>query len=596
MSGNYIISGGKESVLVFWQLDTGRKNFLPHFPSAIRELVISPTGRLYVCRLADNSTIVLSAAELRPIATINGLQLPSSTPKSGRVAESEAVSGLSVPAIFHPQKPEHLLVAIPARGDDSEDNVSMLQTFNVQTGSHISRQALTRTNVTVLNRSPEGTAINTPNIQHLDMSGDGKWLATVERWQPHRADVDALNRTSLHEITNDHGHAEIFLKFWTWNDSTMLWELATRIEAPHFRPAVSSSGPAEVLCLASRPGRHEFATFGADGVLRVWRVVARYPSSAKKNKQVQRGRMEQTWKCQAVMDFAGNAGLESDTASAPSVASICYSEDGSVLAICVRDAVHLIDAHQWTLYATRSGISLGDAFSVKFLGRSVVVLSKQSITLWDVVDDVVQPISRSRSNEDSNDDADDAAPNDDNILLAVNPATDTFAVATQRAAKTSKSNKSKSKTHRKAKSWAVAVYSRLQSSTSGPVFKATLDAAPRALLADPSRGDYVVLDAEANVKRLMSTAAAAPGSEGAQSVAISADVAEHLQAGLQRMFGSIVTGKSTTTTAAANDEDSMHGGSGRSRIDAIFDRAPAYALPPVDALFGDVVKSLVTAS
>lgn len=571
---------------------------MPHFPSAIRELVISPTGRLYVCRLADNSTIVLSAAELRPIATINGLQLPSSTPKQGRTAESGAIAGLSVPAIFHPQKPEHLLVAIPARGDDSEDNVSMLQTFNVQTGSHISRQSLTRTNITVLNKGPEGTVITTPNIQHLDISEDGKWLATVERWQPHRADVDALNRTSLHETSNSHGHAEIFLKFWTWNDSTMLWELATRIDTPHFRAAISASGPAEVLCLASRPGRHEFATFGADGVLRIWQVVARYPSSAKKNKQVQRGRMEHTWKCQTVMDLAGNAGLESDTAGALSVASMCYSGDGSVLAICVRDAVHLIDAHRWALHATRSGISSGDAFSVKFLGRFVVVVSKQSITLWDVVDDVVQPISQSQSNPDSGDndgDDDSAAPNDDNILLAVNPTTDTFAVATQRAAKSNKSNKSKSKAHRKAKTWAVSVYSRLQSSTSGPVFKATLGAAPRALLADPSRGDYVVLDAEANVKRLMSAAAVGAHSEdGVQSVTISADVAEQLQAGLQRMFGSIVAGKSTTTTV--NDEDAAHGGSGKSRIDAIFDRVPAYALPPVDALFGDVVKSLVMAS
>lgn len=105
----------------------------------------------------------------------------------------------------------------------------------------------------------------------------------------------------------------------------------------------------------------------------------------------------------------------------------------------------------------------------------------------------------------------------------------------------------------------------------------------------------MVLDAEANVKRLMSAAAVGAHSEdGVQSVTISADVAEQLQAGLQRMFGSIVAGKSTTTTV--NDEDAAHGGSGKSRIDAIFDRVPAYALPPVDALFGDVVKSLVMAS
>ena len=69
-----MISGGKETVLVLWQLDTNLKQFLPHLSAAIESLAVSPKGTLYALRLSDNSVIVLSTAELEPIANIVGLQ------------------------------------------------------------------------------------------------------------------------------------------------------------------------------------------------------------------------------------------------------------------------------------------------------------------------------------------------------------------------------------------------------------------------------------------------------------------------------------------------------------------------------------------
>jgi NET1-associated nuclear protein 1 (U3 small nucleolar RNA-associated protein 17) len=123
------------------------------------------------------------------------------------------------------------------------------------------------------------------------MSTDGKWLATVDSWSPHETDVDALQPFPLRDTRDAHSHGEIFLKFWMWNDTTALWELATRIDSPHFQII---QDPVQVYCLVSRPSRHEFATFGGDGILRVWQPTTRYPGSAKGRSRA--GPLEQTWR------------------------------------------------------------------------------------------------------------------------------------------------------------------------------------------------------------------------------------------------------------------------------------------------------------
>src|ERR1700733_11875966 len=72
--GNYIISGGSETVLVLWQLDTGKQQFLPHMSATIQNIVVSPTGTSYGIQLADNSAMILSTAKLEPTTNISGIQ------------------------------------------------------------------------------------------------------------------------------------------------------------------------------------------------------------------------------------------------------------------------------------------------------------------------------------------------------------------------------------------------------------------------------------------------------------------------------------------------------------------------------------------
>jgi len=61
----YLISGGKETVMVLWQLETGKKQFLPHLTSEVERLVVSPEGDRYSVQMGDNSIMVLSSSELK---------------------------------------------------------------------------------------------------------------------------------------------------------------------------------------------------------------------------------------------------------------------------------------------------------------------------------------------------------------------------------------------------------------------------------------------------------------------------------------------------------------------------------------------------
>lgn len=578
-TGNYLISGGHESVMVLWQLDSGRKQFLPHLSSPICNIVVSPTGNFYALKLADNSVIVLSATELQPSATITGLQLPSKVTKAGDLSEPVASSSRvydTAPAILHPQNPNHLMIVVPASQMVRHErqplsNLSVLQTFDVRTGCHLSRQALARTNLTVLNTGPEGTEIATPNIKYFDLSQDGKWLATVDDWHPHPQDVKAFVAAHVDEV-NAEDRREVFLKFWIWNELTNLWELVTRIDGPHFR---SPLGPVPVLGLASRPGCYEFATIGADGILRFWVPTARHRSGIKPRSHADR--QPETWRCRSVLDLKGNLGGDGDVSL--TAASMSFSEDGSVLAVCFQaqsgsksGIVHLIDVHKCEIHHSRDGLFSNELFAVKFLGRHLIISSRESISIWDTVDDVL----KSALAPDPTDSSAEGGP----ALLAVNPKTQTFATVRYLASDTDQSIKRRRKIH-----FYIEVYD-LHSSMA--IFRSKLGHSPLALLSDPRSGDYIVVDSAANVQRVSC-------SEKTQEVvAPSSDISSHLKAGLENLFGGHaldVSQESLLQRPATVGSEKMPFQS--KQLAGIFGTVPSFSLPPVSVLFMDVVNSLV---
>lgn len=67
-NGAYLLSGGEESVLVIWQLHTGKKEFVPRVGASIRTVSLSKVGSSeeeYLLGLADATYLFISAGTLK---------------------------------------------------------------------------------------------------------------------------------------------------------------------------------------------------------------------------------------------------------------------------------------------------------------------------------------------------------------------------------------------------------------------------------------------------------------------------------------------------------------------------------------------------
>ncbi|KAE8363639.1 quinon protein alcohol dehydrogenase-like superfamily [Aspergillus caelatus] len=564
IDGNYVISGGHESVMVLWQLDTGRKQFLPHLSSPICNIVVSSTGNSYAIKLADNSIIVLSARELQPFATITGLQSYSQINKP-RVGVYPPPTPAA--AILHPQYGERLLITVPASRQVTHEghhpaNSCVLQTYDIHSNSHISRQALARTNATTLKISPEGLPIAAPNVTHLDVSHDGKWMSTVDTWSPNPHDTEALdcNSTGMRSIAAD--YQEVFLKFWRWSKSG-LWELVTRVDGPHF----SGKGPVPVLDLASRPVSDEFATIGSNAVLRLWCPSSRQRSGLKTGHGEEQ---LETWKCRNTVDLKGY--INGENLDSVNMASIAFSQDGSVLAVCLQSGYPgspgiavLVDVQSCTVRYSRAGVYPGDPCVARFLGCHLVIASTQSVSVWDTVDDIV----RTPGNLEVGYSHDDKAYR----LLAVDLNTQTFAVTVQRPQSPT--------APRKGCKYFVQVYDVQSLSL---LSQLPLGRSPHALLPDSRSGDYIVLDVAANVQRL--------GCSKKTSQALpSQDWVDKVNSGLAELLGSSVYG-SRYQQPSQTLMDSFEASPPQSKeLAGIFNDSP-FVLPSASVLFQDVVQAL----
>ncbi|PGH16573.1 hypothetical protein AJ79_01679 [Helicocarpus griseus UAMH5409] len=582
--GNYIISGGSESVIVLYQLDTGRKQFLPHLASHVCSVVVSPTGKLYAVRLGDNSAMILSTSDLRPIASVSGLHLPSEAddaerkPSQATKKNKSAVEKSSIlPALLHPIQSEHLLAAVslaPARFQDTPTSASSLQTFNVLTSQHVSRQALARTNVSVVNAGPQGLELTTPDVKHLGITPDGEWLSTVDEWMQYPQDVTVLHPTS---IAPGMVKREIFLKFWRWNESTKEWELSTRIDAPHFN---TSLGSTRVLDLAASPAGSAFATVGEDAVVRVWSPNARYRSG-----QIVKDNHDealQNWRPIRSIQLEKFAlGSESVTSKA---ATLTFSDDGSVLAACWTGQngsrlIYLINPKTGEICHARDNLYMGAPRGVRFLDRYMVILSDQ-LVVWDTVADSVRLVMLME------DDTTYSLKNQPKILT-VNRKSQTFAVAFtyfKRKAAVKPKEQQRKPRHQ------LTVF---DIKSLRPLLQANPDHACRALLPDLRSGEYVLIDAAAQIQRIGS----GEMRQLAPQITVDAASSSLVQTGLENIFGAhgslgrTLPGAGSALPATRQIAHGQNAASNEAgNLTDIFDLGPSFVLPGVDALFEDVVK------
>ncbi|KAK1083558.1 NET1-associated nuclear protein 1 [Friedmanniomyces endolithicus] len=407
--GSYLISGGKETVLVLWQLNTGKKQFLPHLTSEIERIVVSPEGDRYAIQMGDNSIMVVSTSELKPVANFAGLQLACPVSESSLPTpkyEPEMPYSKSVAAVLHPRHANQLLLAVPATRPKTSTNAAearpFLQTFDVWTSRHVTRQALTRNNVTDLNLGPERTPVAPPDTTHISISDGGQWLATVDEWMPPASDLEFLT-TSWEELVEERRkRREVYLKIWRWDEAQGLWTLSSRVDAPHARAGKQMQGAGRVLALVADPVSPGFATMGEDGQVRTWK-----PKTRVRNGVAMKGEGDVElveWVCKRTVELPlgsedGHADSPVDTARdhLPLKACLAYSEDASLLAAALISAghtttlVHFLDTSSGDIKATKSGLAGGEHLEhVGFLDRYFIAVVRDAVHIWDLVTDALQ--------------------------------------------------------------------------------------------------------------------------------------------------------------------------------------------------------------
>ncbi|TVY84633.1 U3 small nucleolar RNA-associated protein [Lachnellula suecica] len=593
LDGNYIISGGTETVLVIWQLDTGKHQFLPHMSATIQNVVVSPSGSSYGIQLADNSAMILSTAELQPTTNIAGIQASILTmtkqPYLWKLKEEIWAPPLiqRTPAAINPASPSQLLLAVGQMHEVNPEkplvmSSPFLQTFDLGSGHNLHRQALTRTNIINVNAAPDAHRLSEPRVTHMKISYDGTWLATVDEWSPPARDVAFLGHQEKDLEVERRSRREVFLKFWQRSADNKSWELVSRIDAPHTL-GQSSSFAGRVLDITADPTSLRFSTIGEDGVVCVWSTKTRKRDNvAVRDKD---GKAFRNWYCQQAISL-GKPELVEEPGSidAPSSSgSVVFSEDGSVLAAAcsTQDGLlHLIEPESGSIRMSQSGMFEGDIIKMDFLGQDLITLSDK-LAVYDLVSNEtrfgvnilgVDSLSLEQKQQ--------------MIHLAVDQKSRTFAIALPMMAE-------QPRTKMRLRYSELLVFHQ---DKPRPQLKETFPSIVTALLPAVDSDGYLVLDSAAEIRTVHKKGTQILTTLAQSTSALKLDDGPLESDGLLRLVEDVEEVdeiENQLLTPAATQDSNEHDDDetpvvSQQQLSEVFDIGPSFALPPLEEMFYQV--------
>ncbi|KAL0911088.1 hypothetical protein M5K25_019200 [Dendrobium thyrsiflorum] len=246
--GAYLYSGGKEGVIVVWQLDTGKKKFKPRLGSPLIYFIDSPDPNLSCLSCADNQIHLVKMPTMEIIKSISGIKLPFSFPDSFECSNNEFA--------FH---------------NDAGLIALLTEDYCVQFFSLFENREISQVQVCERNFQPVDDV--TVFVALAALSPDGSMMSTVDVKLPE----EGLG-------------GFVTLKFWSGSHIGE-YTLSTVIYEPH--------SDAQISAIAFRPGGpgHSMAVSSSlGGDFKVWVNSSNMP---------QEGQMHQKlgWKCQSVGSY-----------------------------------------------------------------------------------------------------------------------------------------------------------------------------------------------------------------------------------------------------------------------------------------------------
>lgn len=196
--GVHLLSGGLEGVLVIWQLETGKRQYLPRLGGPIVSIAASPNASFYAIACLDNAVKFVNIGRMEVERSIQGIKPPFLLPKELRVYPSRACV-----------EPQEGRIVVPT------NNLS-LQFYDAASDLHVTELQVTPRNyITGGGRNGQQEAPST-FVTHVAFSADGSSMATV--------DV----RMAEQEIGGG-----ACLKFWDRHPGRMQYSINTQIDEPH---------------------------------------------------------------------------------------------------------------------------------------------------------------------------------------------------------------------------------------------------------------------------------------------------------------------------------------------------------------------------
>ncbi|GFS45286.1 transducin/WD40 repeat-like superfamily protein [Actinidia rufa] len=244
--GAYLYSGGKEGVLVIWQLDTGKKKFLPRIGSPLLFFINSPDPSLSSISCADNQIHLMKMPSMEILKSIAGIKLPCSVPEICKNSFSGFVFDCAAG-----------LVAVCA------------ENYCIQFYSLFDDREISQVQICERNHQPgdELTVI----LTLAALSLDGCVMSTVETRLPEEG-IGGL----------------VSLKFWMCGSQIKDFSLSTIIYEPHRDSGVSA--------IAFHPTRRMSVSTSYGGDFKIW---VGNQDIQQKDKMLQKTR----WTCHAVGSY-----------------------------------------------------------------------------------------------------------------------------------------------------------------------------------------------------------------------------------------------------------------------------------------------------
>ncbi|CAA7265897.1 unnamed protein product [Cyclocybe aegerita] len=353
-NGAYLLSGGEESVLVIWQLHTGKKEFVPRVGAPISTICVSRSvngEEEYLLGLADATYTFISSSSLKIVRSCSRIKIGVFP---FPILSSEDLSHFEDPAFSQESASTSKLDSVPLAVQPLTSTFILPSSHasSVQIYSPSSSTLIGELEVSPSNRVSrrEDKPITPSRVEHAVVSASGLWMATVDR----RED-DAGFRP------------EVYLKIWAWDKKEENWVLNTRIDRPHgtFKVVdVSFSSIAEGSDLAF------LVTTGEDGLIKVWRLL-----SHKKDSE------QDIWVCHTTLAFRSERPR-----------SVSWSPDASLFSVAVGPHIALYDPVTGSLRHTLTAPQSQTMLSGQFIGRSgrhLLACGTNSLIMWDLIDNEV---------------------------------------------------------------------------------------------------------------------------------------------------------------------------------------------------------------